>query len=318
MSPPERPTLLLVDDLPANLGMLLEFLGEAGYRVLVATSGERALEQLAHLQPDLILLDLNMPGLDGHETCRRLKADACWRAIPVLMLTALNEVADKVRGFEAGAVDFITKPLEPDEVLARVRTHLQIRTLQRSLEEKNALLREISGLLQQSLDRAVVIAQRDGDIAFCTLRARELLNRYFPEHGSGDRLPDTVVLHTSESPDTPWRVNHPGGSELEIRRVREAGPSEDDLLMLLLQENAIPTAGDAPTRLLVLGLTVREAEVLYWITCGKTTAEIAEILGTSPGTVKKQVQATLEKLGVETRLAAALRAMEVLGLPASA
>ena len=318
MSPPERPTLLLVDDLPANLGMLLEFLGEAGYRVLVATSGERALEQLAHVQPDLILLDLNMPGLDGYETCRRLKADACWRAIPVLMLTALNEVADKVRGFEAGAVDFITKPLEPDEVLARVRTHLQIRTLQRSLEEKNALLREISGLLQQSLDRAVVIARRDGEFTFCTLRARELLNRYFPEHGSGNRLPDTVILRTSESPDTPWRVTHPGGSKLEIRRVREAGPSEDDLLMLLLQENVASAPGHPPTKLLVLGLTVREAEVLYWITCGKTTAEIAEILGTSPGTVKKQVQATLEKLGVETRLAAALRAMEVLGLPASA
>ena len=319
MNPAERPTLLLVDDLPANLGVLLDFLARAGYRVLVATSGERALEQLAHVQPDLILLDLNMPGLNGYETCRRLKADARWRAVPVLMLTALNEVADKVRGFEAGAVDFITKPLEPDEVLARVRTHLQIRSLQRTLEEKNALLHEISALLQQSLPRAVALARPGGKLAFCTRRARVLFDRYFPEPSPPDRLPEAVGRWLAQDPDAPWRTAGPdGGSYLEIRRVHEAGQTADGLLMLLLGENAAAVeAVPSPTSLLVLGLTLREAQALYWITYGKTTAEIAEIFGTSPGTVKKQVQAVLEKLGVETRLAAALRALEVFGLPAA-
>ena len=247
MNPANRPTLLLVDDLPANLGVLVDFLGEAGYRVLVATSGERALEQLARVRPDLILLDLNMPGLDGYETCRRLKADERWRAIPVLMLTALNEVTDKVRGFAAGAVDFITKPLEPDEVFARVRTHLQIRSLQLALEEKNTLLREVSGLLQHSLDRAVVIAQRDGNLAFCTRRACALLDRHFPGQTTADHLPEAVVRGVAQNPDAPWRLSAGNGSGcLEIRRVREAGQSEDDLLMLLFEENAAPAVAHLP------------------------------------------------------------------------
>ena len=322
----ERPTLLLVDDLPANLGVLVNFLARAGFRVLVATSGEQALVQLAHVQPDLILLDLNMPGLDGYETCHRLKADPRWQAIPVLMLTALNEVADKVRGFAVGAVDFLTKPLEPDEVLARVRTHLQIRSLQRTLEErnallheKNALLYEISALLQQSLDHAVALARPDGELAFCTRRARGLFERYFPEPSAPDRLPEAVVRRLAENPAAPWRTaGREGGSCLEIRRVHEAGQAADGLLMLLLEENAVSAeAAPSPASLLVLGLSVREAEALYWITYGKTTTEIAEILGTSSNTVKKQVQTMLEKLGVETRLAAALRALEVLGLPAA-
>ena len=235
------------------------------------------------------------------------------------MLTALNEVADKVRGFAVGAVDFLTKPLEPDEVLARVRTHLQIRSLQRTLEEKNALLHEISALLQQSLDHAVALARPGGELAFCTRRARGLFDRYFPGPSTPDRLPEAVGRRLAENLDAPWRVAGPdGGACLEMRRVHEAGQAADDLLMLLLKEIA-PSAETAPSpaSLLVLGLSVREAEALYWITYGKTTAEIAAILGTSPGTVKKQVQATLEKLGVETRLAAALRAMEVLGLPAA-
>ena len=314
MTPPERQTLLIVDDVPANLGVLLDFLGHAGYRVLVATSGERALAQLAHVQPDLILLDLAMPGLDGYETCRRLKADERWQAIPVLMLTALSDVVDKVRGFEAGAVDFITKPLEPDEVLARVRTHLQIRSLQRTLEEKNALLRELSGLLQQSLDRAVVLARRDGTVAFCTRRAHGLFGKYFSGQGTDGLLPEAVVRWAVRDTDAPWPVALPGDGCLEIRRVREAGQSSDDLLMLVLEENAAPAATHSPADLLPLGLTTREAEALYWITFGKTTPEIAAIFGTSPSTVKKQVYTMMEKLGVETRLAAALRAMEVLGL----
>ena len=134
---PTRPTLLIVDDLPANLGVLLDFLDTAGYDVLVAESGAGALLQLEYARPDIILLDVQMPGgMDGYATCERLKADERWRDIPVLFVTALSEPVDKVRGFAVGAVDFITKPLHPEEVLARVRAHVQIRALQRSLEEK--------------------------------------------------------------------------------------------------------------------------------------------------------------------------------------
>jgi DNA-binding response OmpR family regulator len=134
------PTVLVVDDVPANLGVLLEFLGETGFKVLVAESGHGALEQIEYARPDIVLLDVIMPELDGLEVCRRLKADAGTRDIPVIFMTALTETVDKVAGFDAGGVDYVTKPVQPEEVLARVRAHLEIRRLQLELEEKNHAL----------------------------------------------------------------------------------------------------------------------------------------------------------------------------------
>jgi two-component system, sensor histidine kinase and response regulator len=132
-------TILIVDDTPANLGVLVETLGVAGYQLMVAEDGEEALAQTLQTQPDLILLDVMMPGIDGFETCRRLKARAETRDIPVLFMTALNETTDKVKAFAAGGVDYIAKPIEHEEALARVGTHLAIRRLQRELQEQVAL-----------------------------------------------------------------------------------------------------------------------------------------------------------------------------------
>lgn len=132
-------TILIVDDTPANLGVLVETLGATGYRLMVAEDGEEALAQTERTVPDLILLDVMMPGLDGFETCRQLKAREKTRDIPVLFMTALNETADKVKAFAAGGVDYITKPIEHEEALARVRTHLHLRRLQRELAEQLAL-----------------------------------------------------------------------------------------------------------------------------------------------------------------------------------
>jgi two-component system sensor histidine kinase/response regulator len=132
-------TILIVDDTPANLGVLVETLGAGGYRLMVAEDGEEALAQTAQTQPDLILLDVMMPGIDGFETCRRLKAQPATREIPVLFMTALNETADKVKAFAAGGVDYITKPIEHEEALARVRTHLMLRQLQRELQDQLTL-----------------------------------------------------------------------------------------------------------------------------------------------------------------------------------
>ena len=132
-------TILIVDDTPANLGVLVETLGVAGYQLMVAEDGEEALAQTLQTQPDLILLDVMMPGIDGFETCRRLKERAETKDIPVLFMTALNETTDKVKAFAAGAVDYIAKPIEHEEALARVGTHLAIRRLQRELQEQIAL-----------------------------------------------------------------------------------------------------------------------------------------------------------------------------------
>ena len=132
-------TILIVDDTPANLGVLVETLGVAGYQLMVAEDGEEALAQTAQTQPDLILMDVMMPGIDGFETCRRLKARPETRDIPVLFMTALTETGDKVKAFAAGGVDYIAKPIEHEEALARIHTHLAIRRLQRELHEQVAL-----------------------------------------------------------------------------------------------------------------------------------------------------------------------------------
>jgi CheY-like chemotaxis protein len=135
-------TVLLVDDNPANLKLLYTTLEEEGYELLVLTSGEAALESVKHRLPDIILLDVMMPGIDGFETCRRLKAAAPTRDIPVIFMTVLSDTVDEVKGLELGAVDYITKPIQVERVLARVKTHLTIRVLQKELQEKNAQLEE--------------------------------------------------------------------------------------------------------------------------------------------------------------------------------
>jgi two-component system sensor histidine kinase/response regulator len=132
----QKNTLLIVDDSPENLELLCEFLRSSGFELAVAENGEAALEQVAQVQPDLILLDVVMPGLDGFETCRRLKQNNETKDIPVIFMTALVNTSDKVKGFELGAVDHIAKPLQPDEVLARITTHLTIKNLQKSLQEQ--------------------------------------------------------------------------------------------------------------------------------------------------------------------------------------
>lgn len=320
---PARPRILIVDDLPANLGVLLDFLDTAGYEVLVAESGEGALLQLEYARPDIILLDVTMPGgMNGFTTCARLKADMRWRDVPVLFLTALSEPVDKVRGFEAGAVDFITKPLHPGEVLARVKAHLEIRALQRSLEEKNALLRlavaqriEAEEQLQQSLNQAVLVVGEDGTLQFCTRLARRLLEKYFPGSGASRVLP-APIAEWSAGGQIPWHTTR-GDARLEARRFFEGDTARvAGSFVLLLEETAPPDPElDSPARLAGLGLTLREAEVLYWVAHGKTNPEIAIILDCAVNTVKKHVSNVLPKLGAETRLTAALRAVEVLGLP---
>jgi DNA-binding response OmpR family regulator/DNA-binding CsgD family transcriptional regulator len=291
-------TILIVDDVPANVGVLVDVLSSAGLRATVAESGESALEQLAWLKPDLILLDVQMPGLDGFETCCRLKANPATEETPVLFMTAQTEVVDKVRGFAAGAVDYISKPLHPEEVLARVNAHLRLRELQLEADHRaDELDREVQRRiaaerdLQRALDRAMILATRGGEIVFRSDRAAELLAKHFPS-ASGERLP------------TELRVDTP------IAGLRIERTPRDRHVLLLLEEVA---PAPSPALLAPLGLTPRETEILFWVAQGKMNGEIGIIIGAARTTVKKHVENMLPKLGVETRLAAALKAMELLG-----
>ena len=147
--------ILVVDDTPANIQTLAAILKEKGYQISVATNGKQALEVLARVQPDLILLDVMMPEMDGFETCRRLKAAEQWRQIPVIFLTAKTETADIVQGFELGAVDYVAKPFNAHELLARVNTHLTMDELRRSLADKNAELARAHELVRRAFGRYV-------------------------------------------------------------------------------------------------------------------------------------------------------------------
>jgi two-component system, NtrC family, sensor kinase len=154
--------ILVVDDTPANLEVVTEALGDAGFEVAIATDGERAIRQVAISQPDLILLDVMMPGIDGFETCRRLKADATTCDIPVIFMTALSDTTDKVKGFALGAVDYVTKPFQEAELLARVGTHLKLRHLTQTLEQQvEERTLELKAALQQVQQSQVQVVQSE-------------------------------------------------------------------------------------------------------------------------------------------------------------
>ncbi|MDZ8054952.1 MAG: response regulator [Aulosira sp. ZfuVER01] len=179
--------ILIVDDTPTNLEMLFDFLADAGFTVLVAEDGESAIARAEYAPPDMILLDILMPDIDGFETCRRLKANARTKDIPIIFMTALTETVDKVKGLSLGAVDYVTKPLQHEEVLARIQLHLQLRNLTKTLQEQNQRLeREISerqqaeqkiheqaALLDIATD-AIIVNDWDNQISFWNQGAENL------------------------------------------------------------------------------------------------------------------------------------------------
>lgn len=143
-------TILVVDDTPSNLQVLFDVLSEQDYRVAIAKNGEIALQRVRSSQPDLILLDVMMPGIDGFETCKRLKSNPDTHNIPIIFMTALSDSVDKIKGLSLGAVDYITKPIQCEEVLARIQVHLQLRNATRLMEERTKELNEALESLQQA------------------------------------------------------------------------------------------------------------------------------------------------------------------------
>lgn len=170
-----KPIILVVDDNPANLNLLFDLLDTTKYEVLVSQSGQSALKRAAVTKPDIILLDVMMPGMDGFETCQRLKRGETTQDIPVIFMTALSETINKVKGFNVGAVDYITKPFEPEEVLARINTHLTLQHLQNELKVKNALLADREVHLTKLVDEKT---QKIEQITLALVNALENANAW--------------------------------------------------------------------------------------------------------------------------------------------
>lgn len=165
-------TILIVDDNPTNIGMLADYLESHGFNILVARDGKSGINKAAYARPDLILLDVMMSGLDGFDTCRLLKEQESTQHIPVIFMTALNEVEHKVHGFAVGAVDYVTKPLQQEEVLARVTTHLRIQALTAELRDTNRELQQLN-------------ANKD---KFLSIMAHDLRGSFVPLLGSAELL----------------------------------------------------------------------------------------------------------------------------------
>lgn len=180
----EQYEILVVDDTLDSLRFLKLLLEKKGYRVRATSKGQHALQSVAAKLPDLILLDVKMPEMDGFEVCRHLKTDEYSRDVPVIFISALHDTLDKVKGFRAGAVDYITKPLEPEEVFARVEIHLALRALQKRLEDRNIQL-------QKAMDELKVLRGVFPICAHCkkirnTDGAWEQVEQYIREHSEAD------------------------------------------------------------------------------------------------------------------------------------
>lgn len=299
-----RDLILVVDDSPETLSLLTDALEASGATVLVAVEGANALTLVERITPDVILMDAVMPGMDGFETCRRLKRNKAVAHVPVIFMTGLSETEQIVKGLEAGGVDYVTKPISPDELIARIRVHLS-----------NARQTHSARAALDASGRFLLSATRAGRVLWSTPQATALLAAITTSPpGDSLMLPETVCRWLAgrrgeEAGAAPDAIELPleGSRRLRLAYVGQIGP-EELLLRILEDENR------SPEQVLKakLNLTVREAEVLMWLARGKANRDIGEILGLSPRTVNKHLEQIYSKIGVENRAAATALAVTAL------
>lgn len=291
--------VLVVDDVPENLSLLHDALDEAGHTVLVATNGEAALQRARQSLPEVILLDALMPGMDGFEVARRLKADFTTQHIPIVFMTGLTETEHIVAAFAAGGADYVTKPIRPAEVIARIAAHI---TNARQMRQARSALDAFG-------QATVAVRAADSRIVWQTPLARTLLNTYFanPETVAPEELLAWIAAARrarGEGREPAPLLISEGNKRLLASFHDRTG--DDEWLVVLREEN---DASAVESLISAFRLTQREAEVLYWVVRGKTSKDIGDILGSSPRTVDKHLEHVFEKLDVETRTAAANLAM---------
>ncbi len=305
-----RETVLVVDDLPGTLGLLNEALEEAGYTVLLAQSASFALSVIERVTPDIVLIDAVMPGMDGFELCRIMRRNPVLEATPIIFMTGLTDSEHVVRGFEAGGVDYVTKPVSPKEVIARIAVHLV-----------NARRTRSAQLALDAAGRFLIAVTADGEVLWSTPQAAALLRTAggaLPARVGGALQAWAATRRLNPADFTPGRCvatlaqeGVQDGKTLEFHFVGQFGTNE-----ILLR---VVSASAGSEQMLLrerLGLTVREAEVLLWISRGKSNRDIGEILGLKPATVTKYLEQIYIKLGVENRASAASIAVRTASLEA--
>lgn len=297
-----RDIVLLVDDSPDSLSFLTEALEETGYSVLIATSGASALSIADRITPDLILLDAVMPGMDGFETCQRLKAHGAVAQVPVIFMTGLTETEHVVRALGAGGVDYLTKPINVDELRARIRVHLA-----------NARSAQSARVALDAAGRHLLAVRSNGKVLWSTPQAIRLVNA---ATGSDEGI-ELVVARirawmderrlSGPQKDPGFVVETGGEASLSLSFLGSIG--QDEHLFRLTGQTQ---ASDSERLKQHFALTSRESEVLAWISKGKSNRDIGEILGLSARTVNKHLEQIYVKLGVENRASAAVKAANLL------
>ncbi|MCZ7466339.1 response regulator [Rhizobium rhizogenes] len=297
-----RDIVLLVDDSPEALGFLTDALEQSGFSALIATSGQAALNIAERITPDIILLDAVMPTMDGFETCRRLKANAAVAQVPVIFMTGLTETEHVVRALESGGVDYLTKPINIDELRARIRVHLS-----------NARSAQSARVALDAAGRHLLAVRASGAIHWSTPQATRLVNA---ATGRDDGM-ETVVTHIGRwlaeraaaetGRDMPLTITEAGRPALQLSFLGAMGPDE-----FLFRLTAASEKSDDHLLREHFSLTARESEVLLWIAKGKSNRDIGDILGLSARTVNKHLEQIYVKLGVENRASAAVKAAHVL------
>jgi DNA-binding NarL/FixJ family response regulator len=288
--------VLVVDDSPETVRLLTDVLDAANFTVTVALDGTSALKVASRLKPDIVLMDAVMPGMDGFETCRQMKALPGFDNVPVIFMTGLSE--DSVRGFQAGGADYVTKPIVVDSMLARIGVHLA-----------NARKIQSARLALDATDQYLLAATDAGEIRWFTPRAYRLIEQSFGSEPDGEpKLPEALVAWLKLRPAQAQRGTpgedyvHTGRGGLQAH-ISFINIAENGEILLRISDAAPTSRGQAVKAR--FNLTQREAEVAGWMAQGKSNRDIAAILTLSPRTVDKHVEVIFTKLNVENRTAAA-------------
>lgn len=298
--PATPPIVLAVDDAAETLCLLTDILEAAGMTALIARNGAKALSLLPQVKPDLILMDAVMPKMDGFETCRRIKKARDFAHIPIIFMTGLSDTEHVVKGFESGGVDYVTKPIVPDELLARIRVHLANSRLAQSAR----IALDISGT-------RVIAVNSSGQVLWITPDAAKLFGKVHEGFGTEDpqwrdEIAPVLARVFAQRLGRTLLCNTPGGPLY----ASFIGESRHDEHLIRLSDDS--SSGDEEILRKEFDLTGREAEVLLWITQGKSNRDVAAILECSPRTVNKHLEQIFQKLRVENRTAAAMIAIRAL------
>ena len=284
----EKSIVLVVDDNPESLGMVSSALEQQGMTVLVSRDGLSAIKLAERVNPDVILMDAVMPGTDGFETCRLLKFGPNPTLAPIIFMTGLSDHEHVIKGLEAGGVDYITKPVVVEEMIARLTTHLV-----------NSRMLQSARHAIDAFDRMVLAFDASAQLAWGSQNALESLN--------------TGTFNVSDPEFQAWLrgcLNRPVSSvspfSAEDRTFQFMGFSAAQEILVKLVSRQAQSNEDILRE--AFGLTTREAEVLFWLTLGKTNRDISSILALSARTVNKHLEQVFQKMGVDNRTSAAVLA----------